>query len=302
MNWKRRINTTLEGITGYTITRARRAPERSAARPERPARPVSRERAPGDVVRPPADPADRLLTAPVFLLSSVRSGSTLLRVMLNSHSQIHAPHETHVRRITVNLATEPVQQAMRALGHTQSDVEHLLWDRLLHRELVRSGKRILVEKTPSNVFAYKRISACWPDARFIFLLRHPLSIAQSWHEADPVKRPMQEAIPHTLQYMRYLEEARNRLDGITLTYEDLTADPERETRRICEWLGVDWEPGMIDYGTKEHGAFVKGIGDWRDKIRSGTVQPGRPLPRAEEIPPELIDICRAWGYISATAE
>ena len=93
-----------------------------------------------------------------------------------------------MRRITVNLSTEPVQQAMQALGHTHSDVEHLLWDRLLHRELVRSGKRILVEKTPSNVFAYKRLATCWPDARFIFLLRHPLSIACSWHEADPETR------------------------------------------------------------------------------------------------------------------
>ncbi|SDR27179.1 sulfotransferase family protein [Thermostaphylospora chromogena] len=304
MNWKRRINTTLEGITGYTVTRARRASERPAPRPKRPARTstASCERAPGDAVRPPADPADRLLAAPVFLLSSVRSGSTLLRVMLNSHSRIHAPHELHMRRITVNLSTEPVRQAMRALGHTHSDVEHLLWDRLLHRELVRSGKSILVEKTPSNVFAYRRISTCWPDARFIFLLRHPLSIARSWHEADPVKRPMEEAIPHTLQYMRHLEEARSKLDGITLTYEDLTADPEGETRRICAWLGVDWEPEMIDYGAKEHGEFVKGIGDWRDKIRTGTVQPGRPLPRAEEVPPELVDICRAWGYIPGKAE
>src|SRR5215207_5047779 len=38
---------------------------------------------------------DRLLVAPAFVLSSVRSGSTLLRVLLATHSQIHAPHELH---------------------------------------------------------------------------------------------------------------------------------------------------------------------------------------------------------------
>ncbi|GLW06397.1 sulfotransferase family protein [Microtetraspora sp. NBRC 13810] len=298
------MNRTLEGITGYNFKRAG-APARPAATPRppvrRPSAPVVR-RAPNDAVRPPSDPADRLLVAPVFVLSSVRSGSTLLRVMLNSHSEIHSPHEMHVRRITVNLPTEPLQQAIEALGHTQSDVEHLLWDRLLHRELARSGKRILAEKTPSNVFAFRRIATCWPDARFIFLLRHPLSIATSWHEADPVKRPMKEAVTHTYQYMKYLEEARHSIDGVTVRYEDLTADPYEQTRRICDYLKVDWEEGMVHYGDKGHGEFVKGIGDWRDKIRTGTVQPGRPLPKPDEVPEDLHPICRSWGYLPSEPE
>lgn len=292
MNWRRKVNATLEGVIGYNLTRARGAqPRRTPAPPPRPTR------APGDKVRPPADPKiDRLLVAPVFVMSPVRSGSTLLRVMLNSHSQLHAPIEMHVRRLTVNLTTEPVLQAMEALGHTQSDIEHILWDRMLHRELVRSGKRILVDKTPSNVFAWKRIATCWPDARFIFLIRHPMSIAVSWHEADPGKRPMSEAVPHTYQYMKYLQEARTALDGLTVRYEDLTADLAAVTRDICAYLGVPWEPEMLDYGRFDHGEFVKGIGDWRDKIRSGTVQPGRPLPKPDQVPEELREMCRLWGY------
>src|SRR3954470_10054533 len=43
----------------------------------------------------------RLVRSPVFVLSSVRSGSTLLRVLLNSHSQIRAPHELHLRTLQV---------------------------------------------------------------------------------------------------------------------------------------------------------------------------------------------------------
>ncbi len=49
-------------------------------------------------IRRPSDPRDRLVQRPCFLLSSVRSGSTLSRVILNSHSQIHSPHEMHFRR------------------------------------------------------------------------------------------------------------------------------------------------------------------------------------------------------------
>ncbi|MEU7877980.1 sulfotransferase family protein [Microbispora bryophytorum] len=284
MAWKSRVNAAVEGMTGYVITRAR---PRAVPAAE-----------PRDEPRPPADPAaDRLLRAPVFVLSPVRSGSTLLRVLLNSHSRIHAPHELHVRRIAVTLTTDPVRQAMEAAGHRTSDVEHILWDRLLHRELVRSGKEVIVDKTPSNVFACRRITTCWPDARFVFLLRHPASIARSWHEADPRARPMDEAVRHTLQYMRHLEDARRRHDGIDVRYERLVDDTEGELRRLCAWLGVEYEPGMVRYGDKDHGDFVKGIGDWRDKIRSGRVQPGRPLPAPEEVPGALREIAAAWGYL-----
>ncbi|MEW9534082.1 sulfotransferase [Microbispora sp. NPDC049125] len=281
MTWKTKVNSALEGITGYTIVRPR---------PQAPP--------PKDTPRPPADPKiDRLLRAPVFVLSPVRSGSTLLRVMLNSHSRIHAPHELHIRRIAVSLTTEPVRQAMDALGHSPSDIEHVLWDRMLHRELVASGKDIIVDKTPSNVFAHRRISTCWPDARFIFLMRHPASIAGSWHEADPQERPMEEAVRHTLQYMRYLQEARRRYDGLDLRYEALVDDPEGEMRRVCTYLGIGYEPGMIEYGRHDHGEFVKGIGDWRDKIRSGRVQRGRPLPAPEDVPEDLREVATAWGYL-----
>ncbi|TMR91381.1 sulfotransferase [Nonomuraea basaltis] len=296
MSWKYRANATLEGLTGYTLTRRLRTEPPKPPPP--PKLPLELQRLPDDTARPPVDPVhDRLLREPVFLLSSVRSGSTLLRVMLNSHSQVHSPIETHFRRMTVGLGTDPVRQAMELLGHSHSDIEHIVWDRMLHRELTRSGKPILVEKTPSNVFAWRRIATCWPDARFVFLLRHPMSIVQSWHEADPEKRPMEEAVPRTLSYMTYLEEARTHLEGLTMRYEALVADPEAELRRLCLFLGIEWEPGMLTYGDKDHGGFVKGIGDWRDKIRTGTVVAGRPLPSPDEVPDELREVCRQWDYM-----
>lgn len=289
MGWRHQVNDALGQKVGYRLVREKSALKTAARKSARVA---------GDEVRRPKDlDHDRLLRQPVFVLSSVRSGSTLLRVILNSHSSLHSPHEVHFRRMHVDLTTEPARQAVEMLGDTQSDIEHLLWDRLLHRELTRSGKSVLVEKTPSNVFVYRRIATCWPDARFILLLRHPVSIMRSWHEADPVRRPREVAIHRTFQYMKHLERARHELNGLEVRYEDLTAEPEAQTRRICEFLGLDWEPGMLEYGQAEHGDFVKGIGDWRDKIRTGRVQPGRPLPTPDEVPSELIDITRAWGYL-----
>ncbi|MFB9628432.1 sulfotransferase family protein [Nonomuraea helvata] len=275
------MNKALVRFTGFQIERVGKAPS-SPPVPE---------------IRPPADPlTDRLLEAPVFLLSPVRSGSTLLRAILNAHSALHAPHELHIRRLRVQFATNLASKAMTALGHNQADLEHLLWDRVLHRELVRSGKRFVVDKTPANAFAYERIATCWPDARFVFLLRHPASIATSWHEAGPDRRTPEAAALDALRYMKAVQRARSALPGLTVRYEELSAEPERVTREICAFLGLEWEPRMLSYG--EQPVLEKGLGDWREKIRSGTVQPPRELPSEDQIPDVLKPICRTWGYLA----
>lgn len=291
MGWRRRLNEALGRTVGVEIRRARRArpPE---TRPATPARDPDRTSA-----QHAGPELDRLVPDPIFILGSVRSGSTLLRVILGSHSQLHAPHELHVRRLKVGLQTKLSEKAMAELDLDTAELEHLLWDRVLHRELVKSGKRFIVEKTPSNAFVWRRLARCWPDARFIFLLRHPVSVVRSWHEVQPEKRSPEEATADALHYMNAVEKARQTLAGLTVRYEDLTEDPERETRRICEYLGIDWEPEMVRYGDHTNRDFKKGLGDWTDKIRSGTVQPSRPLPTPDEIPEPLRDLCLSWGYL-----
>ncbi|HEX4817327.1 MAG TPA: sulfotransferase [Nonomuraea sp.] len=292
MKWQRKITGALARHAGIRIERVSKAGKPA----ERPKPATARPKAAHVPFRPPADPeADRLLRAPVFVISPVRSGSTLLRSMLNAHPDLHAPHELHVRRLSVDFGTALAEKAMDALGHNKADLEHLLWDRVLHRELVRSGKRFIVDKTPANAFAHERIAACWPDARYVFLLRHPASIATSWHEASPDKRTPDEAAADALRYMKAVERARSALTGLTVRYEDLTDEPEKTLRAICDFLTVEWAPQMLTYGAPD--VAIKGLGDWKDKIRSGQVQPGRELPKAEEIPDVLKGMCRTWGYL-----
>lgn len=296
MNWQRKANDALVRLTGFQLNRVGKVGSTAAGRSPAPKAPAAEEE-----FRPPADPAaDRLLVAPIFILSPVRSGSTLLRALLNAHSMLHAPHELHVRRLRVEFGTSLAERAMGALGHNRADLEHLLWDRVLHRELVRSGKAFVVDKTPANAFAHRRIAACWPDARFVFLLRHPASVARSWYEAGGGTRTPEEAALDALRYMKAVQRARGALSGCTVRYEDLTADPEAQARRLCDFLGIGWEPEMLAYG--EQAVLEKGLGDWKDKIRSGTVQPGRDLPAPEEVPEPLRPMCRSWGYLPGERE
>jgi hypothetical protein len=80
---------------------------------------------------------DRLVPSPVFVLCSIRSGSTLLRCLLNSHPLVHAPHELHLVDLAVHLDSRFARLAMQVAGLDDRHLEHLLWDRVLHRELAR---------------------------------------------------------------------------------------------------------------------------------------------------------------------
>jgi len=282
--WKNVVNGALRRTAGYELQRAGTAPAVPAARPS------------SGPARPPRGTGERLVTSPVFLLSPVRSGSTLLRVMLNTHSQICAPHEMHLRRLQVVISKAYAELSVEQSGLTLEGLEHLLWDRLLDRELQKSGKQLIVEKTPSNLLMWKRLRRAWPKARYVYLLRHPSAVADSWQRAHP-KRSQETVHLEVLRYMDALQAARGTLTGHVVRYEELTTDPAGVLQGLCGYLGVPWEPAMLDYGSGDHGPLRSGIGDWSEKIQSGKVQAAAPPPAAADVHPDLRHIAQAWGYL-----
>jgi hypothetical protein len=94
--------------------------------------------------------------------------------------------------------------------------------------------------------------------------------------------------------MTTLEQAREALPGFTIRYEELTASPERVVRELCDFLGLPFQPTMLEYGDFDHAGFTPGLGDSSLNIRSGRIQPPAPMP--DEMPAELAGICAAWGY------
>lgn len=272
MGWKDRIAIRLTRSTGLQVVPRRNGIPTLIRRPE------------------------RLLKEPVFILSSVRSGSTLLRVILNGHSLLYAPHETHLAKLTAEFGDTYVERSMTALGWPQYELTHLLWDRVLDASLQRSGKSILVEKTPHHVFMWSRLARCWPDARFLFLLRSPAAIVDSWGRARP-NQSGDEAVASVEKYVAAVESARRALPGHTIRYEDLVADPAGQIRAVCDFLGVAFEPQMIEYGRFDHGPLKAGLGDWTDRIRSGRIQAPRHTSGAVPLSATLRNISGTWGYL-----
>ncbi|MBA2532840.1 MAG: hypothetical protein H0V23_12175 [Nocardioidaceae bacterium] len=74
------------------------------------------------------------------------------------------------------------------------------------------------------------------------------------------------------------------------------ASPAVVLRDLCRYLGIAWEPPMLEYGRFDHGAMRAGLGDWGERIRSGRIHEPRQLPTTAVSSPELLALGHAWGY------
>jgi hypothetical protein len=223
------------------------------------------------------------------------------------------------------MTTPYAELAMKLLGFGSRELEYLLWDRILHHQLVLSGKKIIVQKDPCDLLQWRRLNEAWPQARFIFLIRHPGAIYAAMTDASrrvhglatrlgeaPVAGECADAYAATVtsaandrgslleflvDRLGRLEDARTALAGLTIRYEDLVASPERVTSEVCAFLGLPWDPRMLDYGALDHGPLIWGTGDTSDKIKGGRIVAPRPTPPAEATPMPLLPACRDLGYL-----
>lgn len=202
---KQAVNHVLIRTTGYQLTKGGPSPASTAASHRR---------------------VDRSVSRPAFALSAVRTGSAVLRTILDQHSRICAPHDVHLETLRVRIGQSYGKESMKQLGLDERGLEYLLWDRVLQRELVASGKSVIVDTTPDLVSSWKRLHEAWPSARYLVLLGHPAG----------------ERVTDTEQ----IDTARDALPGLTIRYEDLAKEPERVTAEICSYLEVPWERTMLD--------------------------------------------------------
>jgi tetratricopeptide (TPR) repeat protein len=197
----------------------------------------------------PAVPTGDDSEAPVFIVGMPRAGSSLLEQIAASHSTVFGAGEHDgIGRIVRQLgwAPGPAWSADALRTAAQSYLNPL-------REKAGLATRI-IDKMPDNIFQIGLIAHLFPRARIILCARDPRDIALSCyfqHFAQPL------AFDTNLDdcAFRIAELARlqthwqrtSPLRSTVLSYEALLAAPEQESRRLVEYLGVDWEPACLDF-------------------------------------------------------
>ncbi len=226
----------------------------------------------------PGDVQDRL----VFLISTPRSGSTLLMRILNATSAIYSRPEPHILPALAHLgfwetvekapydqlqAQQAIREFVSALPNGDADYWaacraylDVLYGRML--ETAPDGERYFLDKTPANALVLPFLQKVYPNARYIVLTRHPAAIFSSYAESffDGDYEVAANFNPILSRYIpvvaRFLRERPCPI--LHVSYEDIAAQPEEQLRRISEFLGIPFEPEALDYKRKEVAA---GLGD-----------------------------------------
>jgi hypothetical protein len=218
----------------------------------------------------------------IFLIGAPRSGTTLLARMMGAHSAVYGRAEPHLITPIAHLgyfgtvqkapydpinAEQAVKEFVADLPQGEADYLDALrayTDTMYGRMLATApGKRLFLDKTPAYALVLPFLVKLYPGAHYVVLTRHPLAVLSSWVESF-FDGDYQVALAHNPLLARYVPAlarmVRERpVPLVHVKYEELVRDPETHFRRVCEHLGVPFEPGAIAYG--EQGDAPKGLGD-----------------------------------------
>ncbi|MGI9019985.1 MAG: sulfotransferase family protein [Solirubrobacterales bacterium] len=208
-----------------------------------------------------------------FVVGVGRSGTTLLRLMLDAHPELAVPPETGFAPKVIRAGRErPAPAAMTALLRDQrSWGDHRLDEAELERRLAAAGrldgtatlrafyglyaegqgKPRWGDKTPAYVRRMPMIERALPEARFIHVIRDGRDVALSRGRrrlaTGDAPGPARVAEVWRDRILRAREDAKRVHHYLEVRYEDLVGDTEPTLRRVAAAIELPWDEAMLRY-------------------------------------------------------
>jgi hypothetical protein len=240
-------------------------------------------------------------TDPIFVGGVPRSGTTLLRVILDTHPNIHCGTELRVVQALANLWTAADRTGQPLLTEAYGVDDLRL--RAIFSELIlaflepawrASGKPRTAEKTPWNLLVFPELHRLFPASPLVHVIRDGRDVVASRLERDRATSGAQALDTVALAAKRAQEwvdamvlRSRMRSDPdlasgyYEIRYEELVVSPEAALRNLFAFLDEPFEPAVLDFhhvsrevsGSEEWSAanvrrpiFESSIGRWRQSL------------------------------------
>lgn len=205
--------------------------------------------------------------SPIFVIGTGRSGTTLLRQMLNAHPRIHVTHEagfySYARHAAKGASVDewleryfetfsfawlrlPPQEVRDALpGGLSMERVSEVFKVIMRAKARQQGKIRYGEKNPLDTHNLPRIFADFPDARVVCIMRDPRPTVLSFNR---MPFGTSSALLNTYVCRIQWEHIKPFLDRILeVRLEDLSADPRRAMRSILNYIGEPWDDAVLDH-------------------------------------------------------
>jgi len=228
---------------------------------------------------------------PIFIVGVQRSGTTLLRLILNAHSEIAIPEEA--RFLTPILKKDcsdkhySGSELRTLIQYLKNNSQFALWnfdsnaffedlenkDRVSVKYLIEQMFRSYCDKEGKRVWGDKSLffgsidilHELFPNARFIHVIRDGRDVFDSWRKMDKTKNnPAVMALDWLLK-----EKSINKsfaqvpeANKLTVRYEDLLEQPESTVKSLSQFLGIEYEPDMLEF----YNSSQRYIGEHHSKL------------------------------------
>ena len=226
-------------------------------------------------------PSDR----PVFIVGMPRSGTTLVETIVSSHSRVFAGGE--IRKLP-ELATELRGSGSEALSYPRdaakldpgqlAEIGQLYLTHL--GTLAPSAAERVTDKQPANFFHLGLIAVLFPNAVIVSCRRDVMDTClscyfQYFDEPGTISytSDLEDLGFFYGQYKRIMDHWRTVLPTpiLDVDYEEVVRDQERTSRRILEFVGLDWEQSCLDFHDNRRGVRTVSMWQVRQPIYTSSV-------------------------------
>lgn len=215
--------------------------------------------------------------SPFFVIGVFRSGTTLLRLMLNKHPRLCIPYESfflsdlirqlpstgvlsenEIRAAKDIIAASPRFQdwetdevVMReAIGNLEKPTLRDVMDIVFRLETADTGKPRWGDKTPAYVTEVDALQKVMPDAQFIHIYRDGRDVSLSLKQRGWAGWSEFQRAHYWTSRVNSADASGSRLGGsqyLSVYFGDLVASPEAVLRKVCDFLGEEYHPSMLNY-------------------------------------------------------
>lgn len=201
---------------------------------------------------------------PIFIFSITRSGSTLVQRIVAAHKGVATVSEPWlllpflytlrsqgvVAEYSHNMVADAIEDFCKELPEGIDDYRQELHDFVLRLYEKAAGPEAthFVDKTPPYYFVANEIIRLFPEAKFVFLWRNPLSIIASiietWHHgrwhATAHREDLFIGLPRLVAAYQ-----SNRSHAHSVRFDDLLVGDEQPWRSLMEYLEIPFDPGAL---------------------------------------------------------
>ena len=241
---------------------------------------------------------DPLTISPIFIVGMPRSGTTLVEQIISSHHKVYGAGELSV----LDNLIAPIMNDYVTHNNSLSEKNFLLIRQRYSNNLsnLNASESIITDKMPTNFKNIGFILKAFPEAKIIHLKRDPMAICWSIYQryfpaegigfAYDMKDLGQFYNSYTEMMVYWHELFPSQIYDIS--YEDLTINQEKETRKLLKYCELEWDENCLNFHVNKRAIKTSSSLQVKEKMYQGSSEVWR---KYED---QLKPLINTLGYLS----